>query len=105
MQDAPGSDERGDDDSEGEVIVPFWLVGKQDESRHEHEYNGNCEEGILVGNQIQVGLGSVVFRVSQNNCISTKIAGKCHILSVTVFTLTIQLSSFTIVQRFTSYIL
>lgn len=48
MQDAPGGEKRGHDDAEGEIVVPFRLVGQQDEACHQPKPERDDNEGILV---------------------------------------------------------
>jgi len=48
VQDDPGGDQRGDDDPEGEEIIPFRLVGEQHDARSDPQPKRHKEEGIFT---------------------------------------------------------
>ena len=64
MQNDPGGNQRSDDDPEGEVVVPFWFIGKQHETSGDGQYKSDDKKGIFSD------------RIGSQN----PLAGKCHIL-------------------------
>jgi len=47
MQNDPGGNEAGDNDPEGEIVVYFWLVGKQHKAGGNYQYNRSYKKGVF----------------------------------------------------------
>jgi len=49
MKYAPGGNKPDNNDSEGQIVIPFWSICEQDKARHQGKPNCEGNKGVLVG--------------------------------------------------------